>query len=89
MATIRDLDNIRKLMDEVKEHPNQLRWYYGYRILYLGGGKREVWSIEYACDLAIYFDTIKFRSNCLEFWRNGMMVGSVMHFGLYKMDRGD
>lgn len=77
MATIRDLEEIRKAMDEVKEHPNQCRFVGVMQITYAEHSKCFIATFE--ADLDVYFDDVDYSSNNIILKRGGVPIGNFCH----------
>ena len=77
MATIRDLEEIRKAMDEVRENPNQCRYVGVMQITY--AEHSECFIATFEADLDIYFDDVDYSSNNIILKRGGVPIGTFCH----------
>lgn len=83
MATIRDKEDIEKMMKECKENPLQCLWVGGISISYIQPLNRYIAVFD--CDLTVVFDDIGYSSNTLYFYRKGdeYPIAHITHKGLY------
>lgn len=84
MATIKDLEAIKKAMEDCREHPLQCRWVEDISISYIEFISRYIAVFD--SDLTIVFDSVGYSSNTLYFYRNGdeYPVAHITHKGLHK-----
>lgn len=83
MATIKDEEDIKRIMRVVREHPLQCRWVGDISISYIQAVDRYIAVFD--CDLTIVFDNIGYSSNTLYFYRKGddYPIAHITHKGLH------
>jgi hypothetical protein len=82
MATINDKKNIKKAMEECKEHPLQCCWVGNVSISYSDSIDKYIAIFD--CDLTVVFDYVTYSSNTIFFnsKNDDYAVAHITHKGL-------
>lgn len=77
MATLSDIDLIRRCMDETRTNPNQCRQVGAVQISYVPEANH--WIAVFDCDLCIIFDDVMYQSNNIILLIHGVKISWFCH----------